>query len=155
MRCRILLTNGHILSWKDLAVGDSVNIYNTIYHLHSCDAFTRDFMARHGHPQPPDHDPPLDEYHAHLLERKHLQDEAAARVAAEHAAEKPNRGSLHSLDNARIVRVHGPCVILPARVRRRGDAAGLAGAALLRLLGRLAAAVRGQDAVRPALLPLG
>lgn len=103
--CRILLTNGHILSWKDLGVGESINIYNTVYHMHSCDAFTRAFMARHGAPQQPDHDPPLDEYHAHLLERRHLEADAAARFAAQHAAEKPSKGSLHNLQNTGKVRL--------------------------------------------------
>ena len=49
--CSILLANGETLSWQDLSTGTNINIYNRVYRVHACDAFTRRFMDAQGRPQ--------------------------------------------------------------------------------------------------------
>lgn len=88
-------------------MGASVNIYNRVYHLHGCDAFTRDFMAKQGKPQAEDTQPPQDPYHNHLQQKARLREEGKARVQLH---EKPT-DSRYYLDNARKVCI--PSAMLP------------------------------------------
>ena len=39
------------MSWRDLSIGTNINIYNRVYRVHACDAFTRRFMEAQGRPQ--------------------------------------------------------------------------------------------------------
>jgi hypothetical protein len=55
-------------------------------------------MERHGQRQVLDGQPPLDDYHSHLLDRQHLQEEAALRARIENS-DKPAKGAREQLDN--------------------------------------------------------
>lgn len=98
---RILLTSGQTLAWSDLSVGTNVSIYTRVYHLYSCDVFTRHFMDSQGKPQAADSEPPLDPFHHQLEQKKHLLEEARAR-AHSYADERPV-DSQYYLENARKV----------------------------------------------------
>jgi hypothetical protein len=96
---RILLTSGQTLAWSDLSVGTNMSIYTRVYHLYSCDAFTRHFMDSQGKSQAADSEPPLDPFHHQLEQKKHLMEEARARV---HVCDRPVN-SQYYLENARKV----------------------------------------------------
>jgi hypothetical protein len=102
---RILLASGDTLAWRHFAVGSSVNIYNRVYHLHGCDAFTHDFMAAQGLPQKGDMPVPQDPYHHNLQQQAQRNAVAKQRIATR---DKPT-DSRYYLENARKVRACVAC----------------------------------------------